>query len=211
MRTLKLIGMVVISLLATPPLWAQTVPGGSDGKLTPEQVMTDPDMPFVGSKNADLTIVEFMDYNCPYCRKSAPALEKLLAKDDKVRVLYRDWPIFGPVSEYAARVAVAAKWQGKYAAAHKAMMSTPERFINDDRVRATVAKAGLDMKRLDEDLISHEADIDRLLARNDRQANAIGLQGTPAWIIGPYLIPGALNDAQLQQVVAMARKKQAQK
>ncbi|WP_167365276.1 DsbA family protein [Mesorhizobium qingshengii] len=169
--------------------------------------MNDPDMPFVGSNTADVTIAEFVDYNCPYCKKSHPALKKLLASDPRIRVLYKEWPIFGPVSEYAARLALAAKWQGRYAIAHDALMSAPRRFTANEAVRAVLRTTGIDLKKLDADATKHEAEITRLLARNNLQAETIGLQGTPAWIVGPFLIPGGLDFAQLQEAVAEARKK----
>lgn len=210
MRKLASWLIVLLSVSATPAqLMAQQATG--DTTLTPAQVMTDPDMPFVGSKHADVTIAEFMDYNCPYCRKSHPALKQLLATDRRVRVLYKDWPIFGPVSTYAAEQALAARWQGKYEAAHDALMTAPRRFTSNDEVRAALKGAGLDMGRLDADTARHGAEIHRLLARNNLQAEAIGLQGTPAWIVGPFLIPGGLDFAQLQEAVAEARKKDSEK
>lgn len=190
-------------------LMAQQASGGAP--LTPDQVMTDPDMPFVGSKNADVTIAEFMDYNCPYCRKSHPALKQLLAHDRRVRVIYKEWPIFGPVSEYAAELALASRWQGKYEVAHDALMTAPRRFTSNEEVRAALKAAGLDLVRLDADAAAHRAEIHRLLARNNKQAETIGLQGTPAWIIGPLLIPGGLDFPQLQEAVAEARQKDAKK
>src|SRR5277367_6114552 len=84
-----------------------------------------PIMPAAGAKDADVTIVEFFDYNCPFCKKTAPELQKLLHTDPKVRILYKEWPIFGDVSEYAARSALAAHWQGKFLIAHEALIGTP--------------------------------------------------------------------------------------
>ena len=201
--------LLLVLLCAAPFATAQQIPtsGDSGAAMTPEQIMNDPDMPFVGSNTADVTIAEFMDYNCPYCKKSHPALKKLLASDPRIRVLYKEWPIFGPVSEYAARLALAAKWQGRYAIAHDALMSAPRRFTANEEVRAVLRTAGIDLKKLDADAAKHEAEITLLLARNNLQAETIGLQGTPAWIVGPFLIPGGLDFAQLQEAVAEARKK----
>ena len=175
--------------------------------LTPEQVLNDPDMPFVGASSPDITIAEFMDYNCPYCRKSHPELKKLLANDRKVRVVYKDWPVFGPVSEYAARMALAAKWQGKYEDAHDALMSSPKRFQQNKEVTAVLTKAGIDMSRLDKDAAAHKADIDKLLARNALQADTIGLQGTPSWLVESFIVFGGLSYAQLQEAVVEARRR----
>ncbi|WP_256748996.1 DsbA family protein [Mesorhizobium sp. Mes31] len=203
--------LLLVLLCATPFATAQQVPTSGGAAMTPEQIMNDPDIPFVGSNTADVTIAEFMDYNCPYCKKSHSALKKLLASDPRIRVLYKEWPIFGPVSEYAARLAIAAKWQGRYAIAHDALMSAPRRFTANEEVRAVLRTAGIDLKKLDADAAKHEAEITLLLARNNLQAETIGLQGTPAWIVGPFLIPGGLDFAQLQEAVAEARAKDARK
>lgn len=195
------------STLAAGALLLQASPALPQEGLTPQQVLNDPDMPSVGPKNADIAIAEFMDYNCPYCRKSHPELKKLLESDGKVRIVYKDWPVFGPVSDYAAHMALAAKWQGKYQVAHDAMMSSPRRFQNDKEVRAVLKKAGLDMARLDEDAKAHKADIDRLLARTSLQAETIGLQGTPSWLVESFIVFGGLSHAQLTEAVAEARRR----
>jgi protein-disulfide isomerase len=193
--------------LAAAAMLPTAFPARSQEGLTPRQVLDDPDMPFVGAKNADITIAEFMDYNCPYCRKSHPELKKLLRSDRKVRVIYKDWPVFGPVSDYAARMAIAAKWQGKYEAAHDALMSAPKRYQHHREVRAVLKKAGIDMARLDRDAAAHSADIDRLLARNSLQAETIGLQGTPSWLVESFVVFGGLSHAQLTEAVAEARRR----
>ncbi|WP_256752842.1 DsbA family protein [Mesorhizobium sp. Mes31] len=203
--------LVVLLCVTAAPVQLMAQQGPGDAPLTPDQVMNDPDMPFLGAKNADVTIAEFMDYNCPYCRKSHPALKQLLATDRRVRVLYKEWPIFGPVSEYAAEQALASRWQGKYEVAHDALMTAPRRYTSTDEVRAALKAAGLDLVRLDADAAAHSVEIHRLLARNNQQAETIGLQGTPAWIVGPFLIPGGLDFAQLQEAVAEARRKDALK
>ncbi|TPI21068.1 DsbA family protein [Mesorhizobium sp. B4-1-1] len=195
------------SNLAAAATLLRFLPARAQEGLTPGQVLNDPDMPLVGAKNADITIAEFMDYNCPYCRKSHPELKKLLASDRKVRVVYKDWPVFGPVSEYAARMALAAKWQGKYEAAHDALMSSPKRFQHNKEVTAVLAGAGIDMSRLNRDAAAHKADIDKLLARNALQADTIGLQGTPSWLVESFVVFGGLSHAQLQEAVAEARRR----
>ncbi|TPJ72918.1 DsbA family protein [Mesorhizobium sp. B2-7-1] len=196
------------SALAATATLLPFLPAGAQEGLTPEQVLNDPDMPFVGAKNADITIAEFMDYNCPYCRKSHPELKRLLKSDRKVRVVYKDWPVFGPVSEYAARMTLAAKWQGKYEAAHDALMSSPKRFQQNKEVTAVLTRAGVDMARLNKDAAAHKADIDKLLARNALQADTIGLQGTPSWLVQSFIVFGGLSHAQLQEAVAEARRRQ---
>jgi protein-disulfide isomerase len=189
-----------LALLGVPPAGAQ------EG-LTPEQVLNDPDAPATGAKSPDITIAEFMDYNCPYCRTSHPALRKLVETDRKVRVVYKDWPVFGPVSEYAARMAIAAKYQGGYEAAHDALMSAPKRYQRNEEVRTVLEKAGIDMVRLDQDAAAHKADIDRLIARNGKQAETIGFQGTPSWLVESFVVFGGLTYDDLKQAVAEARRR----
>ena len=174
--------------------------------LTREQVINDPDMPYAGSKHANLTIAEFMDYNCPFCRKTHPEILKLLAQSKHVRVLYKEWPIFGPVSQYAAHLALASKWQGKYLDVHNALMGSPRRLATDEEVRDIAARAGVDMRRLAADMKTHAAEIQAILDRNNMQADAIGLQGTPAFVAGPFLVPGALSLSDLKKLVSAARK-----
>ena len=193
--------------LAAAAALLSALPARSQEGLTPQQVLNDPDMPSVGAENADITIAEFMDYNCPYCRKSHPELKKLLKSDRKVRVIYKEWPVFSPVSDYAARMALAAKWQGKYEVAHDALMSAPKRYQRNKEVLAVLEKAGLDMARLDKDAAAHKADIDKLLARNSLQADTIGLQGTPSWLVESFVVFGGLSHDQLHEAVAEARRR----
>jgi len=199
--------LLAASALTTTALMLSVFPAGSQEGLTPRQVLDDPDIPFAGAKKPDITIAEFMDYNCPYCRKSHPELKKLLKSDRRVRVLYKDWPVFGPVSDYAAHLALAAKYQGRYETAHDALMSAPKRFQTNKEVRAVLEKAGIDMARLDRDATGHKADIERLLARNSLQAETIGLQGTPSWLVESFIVFGGLDHEQLTEAVAEARRR----
>src|SRR3979409_2603263 len=96
-----------------------------------KQRLAKPGTPPVGARNPDVTIVEYFDYNCPYCKQLVPALQALLAQDPKLAVLYKEWPILGPVSQYAAASALAAGWQGKYLLAHDALISGPRLGRND--------------------------------------------------------------------------------
>lgn len=180
------------------------------GELTPEQVLADADMPFIGSPNADVTIVEFIDYNCGYCRKTHPHLRKLIENDAGVRVLYREWPVFGPVSEYAAKMAIAAKFQDRYEAAHNALMSGRAGYKVKETVRAALRQAGIDMERLDRDASDNAARIEKLIARNSFQADSIGLKGTPSWFIESFVVEGGLGYADLQAAVAEARRRKAE-
>ncbi|WP_076865184.1 DsbA family protein [Bradyrhizobium mercantei] len=176
-----------------------------DNVLTEEQVLRDPDIPVIGNAKGDITIVEWFDYNCPYCRKLAPELRQVVQDDGKVRLVLKDWPILGPVSKVAARMALAAKYQDKFEAAHEAMISVNSR-ITEPRIAELLSGAGLDMDRLKKDLDANAKAIDAILSRNNEQALAFGFNGTPSFIVGKYRVPGVLSMDQFEQVIADARK-----
>lgn len=171
-----------------------------------QAIRTDPIAPAVAPKGADVTIVLFSDYNCPYCRKVHPALQALLREDPKVRLLYRDWPIFGGASSEAARVAIASEFQGRHAAFNDALMASQGK-LDSAGIRAAANRAGVDWTRLQKDMAARRQDIDALLGRSDRYARMLGLTGTPGLLIGPYLLPGAVGVAELRKVVAAVRAK----
>ncbi|MCA6124392.1 DsbA family protein [Bradyrhizobium sp. WSM 1704] len=190
-----------LALLPAVPARAED----DDKVLTEAQVLRDPDIPVIGNPTGDITIVEWFDYNCPYCRKLAPELRQVVQDDGKVRLVLKDWPILGPVSKVAARMALAAKYQNKFEAAHEAMISVNSR-ITEPRIAELLSGAGLDMDRLKKDLDANAKAIDALLARNNEQAEAFGFNGTPSFIVGKYRVPGALSMDQFEQVIADARK-----
>lgn len=171
------------------------------------QIVSRPATPFAGAVAADLTIVEYLDFNCPYCKKGAVNLRQLMDADPKVRVLYKDWPIFGGVSAYAARATLAAGWQGKALAAHNILIDTPSRLASEAQVRERLALAGIDLARLDRDAAAHGEAIDAILARNDGEARALGFTGTPGLLVGDYVVPGAVGVEDLRRLVDAARIK----
>ncbi len=179
--------------------------GGDDEVLTEAKVLRDPDTPVAGNPNGNVSIVEWSDYNCPYCRKLEPELRQVVQDDGKVRLVMKDWPILGPVSVTAARAALAAKYQDKYHQAHDAMMGVSSR-LTEPRINELLAAAGVDVDRLKRDLADHGSDIDALLKRNNEQAEAFGFSGTPSFIVGKYRVPGVLSMAEFEQVIADARK-----
>jgi protein-disulfide isomerase len=191
-------------------------PGSALGKedtdkvLTESAVLRDPDIPVAGNPDGDVTIVEYFDYNCPYCRKVEPELRQVVQDDGKVKLVYKDWPVLGPVSIAAARLALAAKYQDKYVAAHDALMGTASR-LTEPRIRELLAGAGIDLDRAARDLQTNAKAIDAILARNNDQATAFGFKGTPAFIIGKFRVPGGLTMAQFDQAIADARKAAAKK
>lgn len=158
-----------------------------------------------GAADANVTIIEFLDYNCPICKETAPHLNELLAADPKIRILYKEWPIFGPVSEYAARAALAASWQGKFPAAHAALIGAPHGLEDRSQVDSALQRAGLDPARLVADLKRHATEIDATITRNAQEARALGLHGTPGFVIGRQLESGGLSLSQLRQLCANAR------
>ena len=164
-----------------------------------------PETPAAGARDGDVTIIEFLDYNCPFCKKTAPELQKLLRADPRVRILYKEWPIFGAVSEYAARSALAANWQGRFLAAHNALISAPQDLDETSQVDSILKGAGINLKRLADDRNLHSADIDANLARNAAEARALGFRGTPGFLIGRQLVPRSLTLQQLQELIANAR------
>jgi protein-disulfide isomerase len=193
-------GAVVAGLRFAPALAVS-----SDEVLTESAVLRDPEIPPAGNAQGDVTIVEFFDYNCPNCRKLAPELAQVVYDDGKVRMIYKDWPILGPVSVYASRLALASKYQGKFAAAHEALMSTSSR-LTEPRIRELLAGAKIDVGRALKDMATNAGTIDAILKRNNDQATGFGFNGTPAFIIGKFRVPGALTMAQFDQAIADARK-----
>ena len=188
--------------LGTLPVFAET---SSDEVLTEAGVLRDPEIPVAGNKDGDVTIVEYFDYNCPYCRKLAPELAQVVFDDGKVRMIFKDWPILGPVSVYASKLALATKYQGKFADAHEALMSTSSR-LTESRVRELLAAKTIDVDRAVKDAAAHEAEINAILKRNNLQATAFGFNGTPSFIIGKFRVPEALTMAQFEQAIGDARK-----
>jgi protein-disulfide isomerase len=174
--------------------------------MSRKAVTDDPVAPKRAGPGYDVTIVEFFDYNCPYCRRMEPVLNNLLASDPKVRIVYRDWPIFGPASREAARAAVASQWQNRHAAFHEALLTSPAR-LDSAGVKAAATRAKVDWPRLQRDLTAHGAEIDALLARTNAIAEAIGFNGTPALIVGSQVVAGAVDLPSLRRLVADARAK----
>lgn len=180
--------------------WAQSV--------DVEGILRDPDAPTAGNPNGDVTIVAFFDYNCPYCKKSAPDLARVVKEDGNIRVVYKDWPILTKASVYGAQLALAAKYQDKYQEAHDALMAIPGRKIPEEQMLEAVKASGVDMNRLNLDLSLHGPQISALLKRNNAQAESIGLQGTPTYLVGP-LLASTLDYSSFKRAIAEARRRLA--
>lgn len=171
-------------------------------------VLHDPDNPVFGNSDGDIAIVEWFDFNCPYCRKLEPELRQVVQDDGKVRLVLKDWPILGPVSVAAARIALACKYQDKYMQAHDALIGVSSR-LTEPRIDEILKDAGIDLDRAKHDLVANGKAIDAMLARNNAQAEALGFRGTPSFIVGKFRVPGALTIEQFEQVIADARKAKA--
>lgn len=178
--------------------------GRAQGHPTPEEVFFDPHIPVLGNPKGDVTIVEFFDYQCPYCKIGHPNLIKTIERDGNVRLVMKDFPIFGSVSIYAANLVLAADAEGKYARALDALMSTEGRLQQAD-VNTALTKAGLDPAALHAAFKKDQKRIDALIVRNMAQASAFNLHGTPAFIIGRKIYPGLMNEAALTDAIAAAR------
>jgi protein-disulfide isomerase len=182
----------------------------NDHVLTEALVLRDPEIPSAGNGDGDITIVEYFDFQCPYCRKLEPELRQVVQDDGKVRLVWKDWPILGPASVVAARLALASKFQNKYAEAHDALIGVNSK-LTEPRIRDVLAGAGIDVDRASSDLASHAKTIDAILVRNNDQATAFGFKGTPSFIVGKFRVPGVLTAEQFGQVIADARKAAAEK
>ena len=159
--------------------------------------------PIAGNPAGDVTVVEFYDPRCPYCRRMLPAIEALLKKDHGVRLVYKDIPVLGPASEAETRAILAAQKQGGYLKMQAALMSTPAE-PTPAMLRDTAKGLGLDAAKLASDMNS-QAVTDRI-KQNMSLAHELKVDGTPIFVIGTQMIPGAMDQAALESAVAVARK-----
>lgn len=157
--------------------------------------------PVLGNVKGDAAVVQFFDYRCGYCKRVAPAVSALIAGDAQVKVIYKELPILGPESVFASRVALAAQRQGKYAEMHNALIASDA--LDEKTVLALAEKAGLDIERLQRD--AKDAATTQQLAENQALADALAVTGTPAFIIGNRITPGAMDEASLATMVKAER------
>jgi protein-disulfide isomerase len=168
-----------------------------------QEILEDPTAPVAGNPKGDVTVVEFFDYRCPYCKQVEPALEALLKEDRQLRIIYKELPILGKDSVYATRVALAARKQGKYDKFHAAMMAAKGQ-IDEKTILQVAASSGLDVERVKSDMQATE--IEDVIKRNYDLAQALDVHGTPAFIIGDEMVSGAIDIATMKQKIAAARK-----
>src|ERR1700761_88217 len=162
-----------------------------------------PTDPAVGDPNGDVTIVEFFDTRCPYCRKMEPVMENFLNHDRKVRLVYKDLPILGPASVLGTRALLAAQKQGAYPRMRDAVMQLPP-DTTLPQIESAARGLGLDWPRMQRDM--DDPSVQTRIDANLKLAHTLGIQGTPALIIGNDMIPGAVDLPDLQKAVAEARK-----
>jgi protein-disulfide isomerase len=168
-----------------------------------EEILNDPAAPVGGNAAGDVTVVEFFDYNCHYCRRVAPTVVELEQADPGLRLVYKEFPILGPGSQFAARAALASRRQGKYVPFHNALMQATEQ-VTEEIVMEVARAVGLDTEQLRADM--RDPAIQEAIARNLRLANALGITGTPSFIIGDEVVPGAVDLRTLQSLIARARR-----
>ena len=162
----------------------------------------DPDSVVGGNPNGDVTIVEFFDYQCPYCRKSFQSIQAVLKKDPGIRFVYKEFPILGPQSVFASRAAIAARAQGRYAPFHDALMSS-KGTLDEATVLQIAAEVGLNTRRLRSDMMAPA--VTGVIERNQALARVLEINGTPGFVIGDRIIAGAMDLKAIEQAVASAR------
>lgn len=158
--------------------------------------------PYHGAADGDVTIIEFSDYSCPYCKEMMPILTYALSRDERLRLIFVDWPIFGANSQAAARAALAARQQERYFEAHQALMKWPHPFTQDD-FAPLADQLGIDLARLERDARSPR--VDEILDQAFSWAEKMGLSGTPSMIINGTLVARAVDYGKLKQLIATAR------
>lgn len=170
-----------------------------------KEITHSPDQPVLGNPGGDVTLVEFFDYQCPYCRKVHGDVTDLVRQDGNIRLVMKDWPIFGETSIFAHKVGLAAVLLGKYAAVHDALMRLEGRRLSEDDIRDAARSVGVDAEAA---ATSFDQQADRwmpLLWRNEQQATELGLQGTPGFLAGRAVYPGAAPIDSLREMIANAR------
>ena len=205
-RTWLALALVSLAAFAVWTLLRNTGPIGVDisGRTSLASFERDEHAPSIGPRDASVRLVVFTDYQCPACRASHAALHRAVREAGDVRLIYRDLPVFGPVSEHAADVALAARNQGLYPQVHDAFMRDTRR-LDEPVLREIVERQGGNWARIERDLASDPA-IDRQLATNRQDALRLGVPGTPTYLIGPYLVAGSLDFRGFSRAFEQARK-----
>lgn len=199
-----LIGASALGASAGLPVWAQNSdrPNPMPAELR-KALERSPNAPVLGNPDGDITLTEFFDYNCPFCKKMVPLVQKRISADPGLRVVYREWPVFGEDSEFATRASLATLDQGKYWQFHVAMMQSRGR-AGEATVMRVVRELGLDEAKLRRDMdslhVSEHIDLSYELAEH------MGLMGTPTFIAGDEGVFGEMTEQELEDLIERARK-----
>jgi len=174
-------------------------------KARAEEIFRDSDSPVGGNPNGDVSLVEFFDYNCPYCRQVTPIMAEAESADPQLRVVYKEFPILGPNSTFSAKAALAVRRQGKYVAFHKELM-LDRGVAGEAKVLRIATKIGVDVERMKSDM--NDPAIAAMIERNLALAQALRINGTPGFVIGDQIVRGAVDLKTLQSLIQEARGKQ---
>lgn len=204
-RTLLQIGAVVLAGAGTATLLRNSRSVGDDvgDNGLVRDIRADRSSPVKQVPGADVTIISFNDFNCTACRKAHPAIQLAAAEDGRCNMVYKDWPIFGASSERAARIALASDYQGIYPQVYDRLMR--QAGLGNAQLQTAVEQSSGDWDRLLNDLNTHQREIESELDRNRLQAFSLNLQGTPAFLIGPILVRGAVSQRNFARAIAAAR------
>ena len=168
-----------------------------------DQVFRDPADPVGGNPSGDATLVEFADYNCPDCKQMAPVITQAQDADPHLRIVYKEFPILGPGSVFAAKAALAANKQGKYVAFHRALYQL-RGSVDESKVLEVAKAVDLDVTHLKADM--EAPDINAQLGKNKELAQTLGINGTPGYAVGEKVFSGATNLKSLQVMIEQSRK-----
>lgn len=216
-RAMLAASCLVLSTVVLPLGWAWTVgtePARAAGvivdeskteRLTPKAMAETGTGVVTGNPEGDVTLVEYFDYQCPVCRQVHPDVQALVAEDGNIRVVHKHWPVFGEASVLAARLALAARWQGIYDEVHHALMSATGK-LTEENVRETAKKAGLDLKRAEAVLADRADEVATRLQGVATEADRMGLRGTPAFLVGNFFVPGGPDRDAFDTMVEAVRK-----
>ncbi|MDH5739039.1 MAG: DsbA family protein [Nitrospira sp.] len=170
-------------------------------KTKQNELLHDPASPVSGNPKGEITLVEFYDYRCGYCKRAAEAVTELQKVDSRVRVVYKDFPILGEPSELAAKAALASQAQGKHQAFHEALLASHSDMTKDEIMNIAIS-VGLNAKRLEADMANPKWQ--SVIDKNRALAQELGISGTPGFIVGNEMVPGALDLKGLKELITRA-------
>jgi protein-disulfide isomerase len=173
-------------------------------QMSTKEIFFDKDAPVLGNPKGSVTVVEYFDYQCPYCKSSHAALKKVVAADGDVRLVLKDWPILGDASVFAAQAVLGAAQIGHYEPAMEALMKTRGR-LSQSQVEKALAGVGLTMEMLSAAVNENNSKISALLDRNYSQALSFNFVGTPSFVIGKDVYPSVLSEKALKDAIKLAR------